>query len=145
MKIKMNLQSTPEEFYQVIMDSLKYGLKEHANQKEDDLYEGLEYKKKLATKLGTETSTKFKILELVPNEIYKSKVTHNTDEIFITYKLEPNEMESILLYEEEYNSEKKRKSINHSIVGTIMSPFLKRAKKKQFKAMDKYIIENRKN
>ena len=145
MKIQINLNVTSEEFFKVLMDSLEHEAKEIKKTDDVKLEKGLKYNKQLVTKLGTTVNAKFEVIELTPNEKYHSRIKHKEDTIDITYLINSQGNTINLLYLEEYESDKKRKSINNSIVGTIMSPFLKRSKKKQFKAMENYIIQNRKN
>ncbi len=146
MKASRELNVSSQEFYQTFYNSLKQEIEVHTNKTYPKIYQGMNYKQELLTYTKSKRTVEVKIEKLVENEEYLASFKSPTDTNTVSFKIDKlGENKCYVTYEETYASDEGIKELNFSLVSIIINPFKKRKAKKKLKAMEKYIIMNRKN
>ncbi len=145
MKVTRKLNVTCEEFYEALYYSLKAEIEQTVKKEIPKLYQGYKFEKELVTYAKSKRKVQVIIDTLIQNEKYVGIFKNNEDVntvIFELKKVEDNMCE--VTYEEKFDSTKNSREMNYSLVTFFITPLNKRKAKKKLKAMEKYIINNRK-
>ncbi|WP_067141502.1 DUF3284 domain-containing protein [Oceanivirga salmonicida] len=135
MKLEYILNVSDKEIYNFLINNLKSEI--NVNK---ELKEGLKVKKNINSK----NTALLEILKLDENKRYSLKYITNLGETIVDYsidKLDENKVK--VIYEETYITDSVIKKSNYYLVGLFYSYLFKRKRKKQFKMIEKYIVENR--
>ena len=104
MKVNVVLKVKPEEFYNLMMESLEQEIKVYGK-KNMTLKEGVKYKKKSSQRQGIGSEITVYIKKLIPNKLYVSTYTTSIDHTEMSYAIEKLEESKIrVTYEEIYEN-----------------------------------------
>ena len=139
MKLKMKLNVSSSEFYNLLLDNLKKEL----NIKK--LEKGMKFKKVLRSKFSQKVESSVKLINLEENKVYSLLYKTSLGENVVKYLIKDIDDENIEVeYIEEYYTDSFWNKYNNMIVEFLMSCFLKKKKKRVLKQIEEYIKNNRK-
>lgn len=145
MKVTKELKVSNLEFYEALYYSLKSEIELTLGKEIPKLYQGYKFEKELVTYAKSKRKVQVEIDTLIPNEKYVGKFKNNNDTNTVEFQIKAiNENSCEVTYEEKFDSEKNAREMNFSLVTFFITPFNKRKAKKKLKAIEKYIITNRK-
>lgn len=139
MKLKIKLNVSSKEFYNLLLDNLKKEL----NIKK--LEKGMKFKKELRSKFSQKVESSVKLINLEENKVYSLLYKTSLGENVVKYLIKDIDDENIEVeYIEEYYTDSFWNKYNNMIVEFLMSYFLKKKKKRVLKQIEEYIKNNRK-
>ena len=139
MKLKIKLNVSSKEFYNLLLDNLKKEL----NIKK--LEKGMKFKKELRSKFSQKVESSVKSINLEENKVYSLLYKTSLGENVVKYLIKDIDDENIEVeYIEEYYTDSFWNKYNNMIVEFLMSYFLKKKKKRVLKQIEEYIKNNRK-
>ena len=139
MKLKMKLNVSSKEFYNLLLDNLKKEL----NIKK--LEKGMKFKKELRSKFSQKVESSVELINLEENKVYSLLYKTSLGENVVKYLIKDIDDENIEVeYIEEYYTDSFWNKYNNMIVEFLMSYFLKKKKKRVLKQIEEYIKSNRK-
>ena len=139
MKLKIKLNVSSKEFYNLLLDNLKKEL----NIKK--LEKGMKFKKELRSKFSQKVESSVKLINLEENKVYSLLYKTSLGENVVKYLIKDIDDENIEVeYIEEYYTDSFWNKYNNMIVEFLMSYFLKKKKKRVLKQIEEYIKSNRK-
>lgn len=139
MKLKIKLNVSSKEFYNLLLDNLKKEL----NIKK--LEKGMKFKKELRSKFSQKVESSVKLINLEENKVYSLLYKTSLGENVVKYLIKDIDDENIEVeYIEEYYTDSFWNKYNNMIVEFLMSCFLKKKKKRVLKQIEEYIKNNRK-
>ena len=141
MKVKKILKVSDQEFYQVLIDSLKEDLLQYSK-KEKEPKKGMTFTKKIPTATKNYVEVTFEIKEIIENKKYTSLVKSPRGNILSSYLIIPRDGGIEVEYEEIFEKDGNH-YYNNKLVSTIISPFNKRKINKKLKMIESFIINNR--
>lgn len=139
MKLKIKLNVSSKEFYNLLLDNLKKEL----NIKK--LEKGMKFKKELRSKFSQKVESSVELINLEENKVYSLLYKTSLGENVVKYLIKDIDDENIEVeYIEEYYTDSFWNKYNNMIVEFLMSYFLKKKKKRVLKQIEAYIKKNRK-
>lgn len=139
MKLKIKLNVSSKEFYNLLLDNLKKEL----NIKK--LEKGMKFKKELRSKFSQKVESSVELINLEENKVYSLLYKTSLGENVVKYLIKDIDDENIEVeYIEEYYTDSFWNKYNNMIVEFLMSYFLKKKKKRVLKQIEEYIKSNRK-
>lgn len=139
MKLKIKLNVSSKEFYNLLLDNLKKEL----NIKK--LEKGMKFKKELRSKFSQKVESSVELINLEENKVYSLLYKTSLGENVVKYLIKDIDDENIEVeYIEEYYTDSFWNKYNNMIVEFLMSYFLKKKKKRVLKQIEAYIKNNRK-
>ena len=139
MKLKIKLNVSSKEFYNLLLDNLKKEL----NIKK--LEKGMKFKKELRSKFSQKVESSVELIDLEENKVYSLLYKTSLGENIVKYLLNDIDDENLEVeYIEEYYTDSFWNKYNNMIVEFLMSYFLKKKKKRVLKQIEEYIKSNRK-
>ncbi len=139
MKLKIKLNVSSKEFYNLLLDNLKKEL----NIKK--LEKGMKFKKELRSKFSQKVESSVELINLEENKVYSLLYKTSLGENVVKYLIKDIDDENIEVeYIEEYYTDSFWNKYNNMIVEFLMSYFLKKKKKRVLKQIEEYIKNNRK-
>lgn len=139
MKLKIKLNVSSKEFYNLLLDNLKKEL----NIKK--LEKGIKFKKELRSKFSQKVESSVELINLEENKVYSLLYKTSLGENVVKYLIKDIDDENIEVeYIEEYYTDSFWNKYNNMIVEFLMSYFLKKKKKRVLKQIEEYIKSNRK-
>ncbi len=139
MKLKIKLNVSSKEFYNLLLDNLKKEL----NIKK--LEKGMKFKKELRSKFFQKVESSVELINLEENKVYSLLYKTSLGENVVKYLIKDIDDENIEVeYIEEYYTDSFWNKYNNMIVEFLMSYFLKKKKKRVLKQIEVYIKNNRK-
>lgn len=139
MKLKIKLNVSSKEFYNLLLDNLKKEL----NIKK--LEKGIKFKKELRSKFSQKVESSVELINLEENKVYSLLYKTSLGENVVKYLIKDIDDENIEVeYIEEYYTDSFWNKYNNMIVEFLMSYFLKKKKKRVLKQIEVYIKNNRK-
>ena len=139
MKLKIKLNVSSKEFYNLLLDNLKKEL----NIKK--LEKGMKFKKELRSKFSQKVESSVELINLEENKVYSLLYKTSLGENVVKYLIKDIDDENLEVeYIEEYYTDSFWNKYNNMIVEFLMSYFLKKKKKRVLKQIEEYIKSNRK-
>ena len=139
MKLKIKLNVSSKEFYNLLLDNLKKEL----NIKK--LEKGMKFKKELRSKFSQKVESSVELINLEENKVYSLLYKTSLGENVVKYLIKDIDDENLEVeYIEEYYTDSFWNKYNNMIVEFLMSYFLKKNKKRVLKQIEEYIKSNRK-
>ncbi len=139
MKLKIKLNVSSKEFYNLLLDNLKKEL----NIKK--LEKGMKFKKELRSKFSQKVESSVELINLEENKVYSLLYKTSLGENVVKYLIKDIDDENIEVeYIEEYYTDSFWNKYNNMIVEFLMSYFLKKKKRTTLKQIEAYIKSNRK-
>ena len=139
MELKVNMDVSADEFFNVLAESIIYDIKESTNKTitRDKIRKGYSYTKTLKTRLGKDGKVKVTIKDFDDSK-YVASFLSSQGENIVSYEVEELDDKSLnVKYTEAFIGDSKMKSANFS----IMSFLFKRGNKKRgYKSLNQ--IEN---
>ena len=139
MKLKIKLNVSSKEFYNLLLDNLKKEL----NIKK--LEKGMKFKKELSSKFSQKVESSVELINIEENKEYSLVYKTSLGENIVKYLLNDIDDKNLEVeYIEEYYTDSFWNKYNNMIVEFLMSYFLKKKKKRVLKQIEEYIKNNRK-
>lgn len=139
MRVEKILSVSKEEFFNVLIDSLK------ADMKIKEVKEGMKFKKNLSSKVGKVVSSTITIKTIEKNTRYVVEVESLYGINTLDYLIEELEDEKIkIIYNETHITHSFFDRLNQMVMEIVFSFFLKRKKKRMFDEIELYILKKRK-
>lgn len=140
-EVKADLKVSKENFYNLILASLKYDYNENIKDSADvEIKPGLNYYKQIqyGDKL---VKSLFKVTTLLPNKLYEAEISNQYGEMLIRYLLEDkNNKQITVTYQEEFLSEEVIEKKGFST--WLINRRRKKAIVKALKTMERQIISD---
>jgi len=141
MKIEVIVAVSCEEFFDILMESLRHDIKAATGDAIDveALKSGYTYDKKLANKFGHENSSKTTLTKIDYPNCYEIKFSTHRGDNWLRYELQDlNNGTTKIIYEESYDASTKSQAANHN----MMKYFYKWSAKKRIIKMINQIEEH---
>lgn len=144
MKVIMNLKIKPEDFYDLIINSLIYDIEKNGKIiSKDKLKSGFQYQKTLTNKIGKQGQSKVMITCFEYPYHYQASFYTTRGENIISYTIYDQKDGCQVEYTETYLSSQKLKKINHQFMNLFYTRHNHMKAKQMLKNMEQYILENK--
>ncbi len=146
MEIKLNMDVSAKEFFDVLYDSIIYDIKASTNKKvsKSKIKKGYTYSKKLKTRLGKEGTVKVEIKEFDLNHRYTVSFNSTQGENIVSYEVEQLDDDSLnVKYTEDFVVDSKMKSLNFSMMSFLFKRGNRKKGLRNLVELEKFIIQNR--
>lgn len=146
MVVELTLEASVNRVYEVLAESLYQEIKLiHPKIKRADVKTGFTYKKVMTGKMKQEATTLVKIEELTLNQVYHASFKSDRGMTSIVYRLNGDDKECHVSYEETFTSDKMLTTLNYKLV----SSFYKKSSRKKvirlLRQIEAYIKQDKEN
>ena len=138
MKIEVQLNSDFQKTTSYFFDLLEQQISAEIG-KPTKLRVNLEYKTKQLTKLNRICECNAKIVEFEKGNLYTIQITNGSNTNEMKYEFKPTKEGVVVVYSENFYSNKKLVEKNSKLMEFVLSYFNKRKIKKKFKLLEKEI------
>lgn len=143
MKIEMNLLTTPEKFFNLLLQSAKDDIEQAMNEKIStrDIVSGYTYQKTLENKLGAKGNARTILTKVKEPTIYEARFETARGVNTISYKIQKLEVGIQIIYEESYEPANKTYDLNNKIMTFFYNRSNQKRMKQMLKRMEVYLSE----
>ncbi|MCL1950766.1 MAG: DUF3284 domain-containing protein [Turicibacter sp.] len=146
MNVNVKLQATPDEFYSLLMNSIKYEIDQATGKdtNKSQIKTGFNYTKMLKNKLGRPAKATATLTKIEKPYIYEAEFLTGRGVNRVRYAIKELEEGFINVnYVEEYDPISKPHELNHTVMSWIFTKPSERKAKALIEMMGEYIKENK--